>query len=128
MKNYLKIDFEVFQDERLNTTDIILLSYFSSFEKCFTNNETLKEIFKLSERLIQHTITKLKRLNYIKVKNNKRHKRREILSTLYNDKQKKNKKVVEVPKWMKEERNESESLTQEEKQQAEELSKKLLGK
>ena len=33
MKNYLKIDFEIFQDKRLNATDIILLYYFSSFDE-----------------------------------------------------------------------------------------------
>jgi len=127
MKNYLKIDFEIFQDERLNTTDIILLSYFSSFEKCFTNNETIEKTFNLSIQQIQRSIKKLKRLNYIKVKNNKKHKRREIISTLYKESQKKNKKVVDEPKWMKKDRQSSESLSQEEEKQAQELAKKLLG-
>ena len=120
MKNYLKIDFELFKDARLNNTDIIILAYFSSFEKCFTNNETLKETFGLTERLIQHTITKLKRLEYIKVKVNKRHKRREITSILY----KPNKKV-KSQEWTI---SENEDLTEEEKKQAEELSARLLGK
>lgn len=120
MKNYLKIDFELFKDTRLNDTDIILLSYFSSFEKCFTSNETLIDLFKRHKNTIIASITKLKRLEYIKVKVNKRHKRREITSILY----KPNKKV-KSQEWTI---SESEKLTEEEKKQADELSARLLGK
>ena len=121
MKNYLKIDFELFKDARLNDTDIILLSYFSSFEKCFTSNETLQETFNLDIQKIQRTIKKLKRLEYISVRSNRRMKKREIISTLYKATMKK----VKSQEWQE---PGPEEMTEEEKKQAEELSARLLGK
>ena len=126
MKNYLKIDFEIFQDKRLNTTDIILLYYFSSFEKCFTSNATIEKTFGITERMIQYTIRKLKRLEYIKVKENKKGKKREITSRLYNPNKYK-RKVIDLPDYLKEEeRKQAEELTPEERKQAEELAKRVL--
>ena len=127
MKNYLKIDFEIFQDSRLNTTDIILLYYFSSFEKCFTNNETLEKTFNVSKKTIERTIKKLKALDYIKVNQYKKGKKREILSRLYNPNTYK-RNNVEIPEYMKNDiRPDSEDLTEEERKEAEELKRRLLG-
>ena len=127
MKNYLKIDFEIFQDSRLNATDIILLYYFSSFEKCFTNNKTIEKTFNITKKTIERTIKKLKDLDYIKVNQYKKGKKREIMSRLYNPNTYK-RKEIEMPDYIKNDaRPMAKDLTEEERKQAEELSKRLLG-
>lgn len=63
----LWIPAHIIEDERLSKTDIILYAEIASFgNACFTSNAHLGKRWRLTERSIITSITKLKKLGYVK--------------------------------------------------------------
>ena len=87
IENYLKLDKKLFEDKRLTSSDIIILSYIRNLSNiegyCWATNEKISELTNISKATVKRSIAKLTSLKYLtKWKNRKKGKRVRFLTPI----------------------------------------------
>lgn len=69
IENYLKLDKKLFEDKRLTSSDIIILSYIRNLSNiegyCWATNEKISELTNISKATVKRSIAKLTSLKYL---------------------------------------------------------------
>lgn len=69
IENYVKIDKKLFEDKRLTSSDIIILSYIRNLSNiegyCWATNGKISDLTNISKATVKRIITKLTDLKYI---------------------------------------------------------------